>query len=190
MMRRVLCMGLLALWGTVSRAAADDLDELMHLLAARRHGRVEFVEQHFLKVLKRPVESFGELFYDAPDRLEKRTLEPRRESLLLEGDVLTVQRGSRRHELDLKAYPEVLPFVESLRATLAGDLGALERVFTVEYAGDLTHWMLSLAPRDSQAARTIAQVRIEGTRDDLLRIEILETDGDRSLMTLRDRRTP
>ena len=52
----------------------DDLDEVMRLLAMRRHGRVEFVEQHFLAMLKRPVESFGEMTYDAPDHLEKRTL--------------------------------------------------------------------------------------------------------------------
>ena len=62
-----------------------DLDEVMRLLAMRRHGRVEFVEQHFLAILKRPVESSGELRYDAPDHLEKRTLLPRPENLVLDG---------------------------------------------------------------------------------------------------------
>ncbi len=59
--------------------AGEDLDELMHLLAQRRHGRVEFIEQQFLAVLHRPIESSGELRYDAPDRLEKRTLLPHAE---------------------------------------------------------------------------------------------------------------
>jgi Outer membrane lipoprotein carrier protein LolA-like len=190
MMGRALAMAFLALLAVTARAANDDLDELMRLLAARQHGRVEFVEQHFLSVLKRPVESSGELFYDAPDRLEKRTLEPRRESLLLAGDVLTIQRGSRTRVLDLKAYPAVLPFIESIRATLAGDLGALAQAFTVEYAGDLNRWALTLVPRDGRAAKTVSQVRIEGSRDSLLRVEILEAGGDRSLMTLRNRPAP
>jgi Outer membrane lipoprotein carrier protein LolA-like len=172
------------------RAASSDLDQLMQLLAARQHGRVDFVEQHFLKVLKRPVESSGELFYDAPDRLEKRTLEPRPETLLLAGDLLTIERGAHTRVLDLKSYPAVLPFVESMRATLAGDLGALARLFSVEYAGSLAHWMLNMTPRDSQVAKTVSQVRIEGAQDRLLRVEILERDGDRSLMTLRDHPGP
>ena len=67
-----------AVSGAVSAAAAGgDLDTVMSLLAQRRHGRVEFVEQKFLAILDHPVESSGELLYDAPDRLEKRTLMPR-----------------------------------------------------------------------------------------------------------------
>jgi outer membrane lipoprotein-sorting protein len=173
-----------------AQAASADLDELMHLLAARRHGQVDFVEQHFLKVLKRPVESYGVMIYDAPQRLEKRTIEPRPESLVLDGTELTIQRKGRTHVLELAAYPSMLPFVESLRATLAGDLPALEREFNVGFGGTLEHWTLTLAPRDSKVASTVSQVRIDGSRDALLKVDILEANGDRSLMTLRDRPAP
>jgi hypothetical protein len=169
-----------------ARASDDDLDQLMRLLAARRHGEVSFVEQHFLKLTKRPVESMGELIYDAPDRLEKRTDEPRRETLTVAGRELTIERKGARRTLDLTAYPALVPFVEGIRATLAGDLASLEQVFTVDYAGDLSRWALSLTPRDSALARTVARVRIDGMRDTLLSVEILEADGDRSLMTLRN----
>jgi hypothetical protein len=92
--------------------------------------------------------------------------------------------------LDLKSYPKIVPFVESIRATLAGDLPSLERVFTIDFAGDLSRWSLSLTPRDPDVARTVSQVRIDGVRDALLKVEILETDGDRSLMTLREHPKP
>lgn len=170
---------------TAPPAAASDLDTLMGLLAMRRHGRVEFIEQQFLAILDRPVESSGELRYDAPDRLEKRTLEPRRETLLLAGSDLTVERGGRRHGVDLRRYPEIQPFVESIRATLAGDLGALERIFHVEFSGSVTRWSLTLVPLDPQLTRTVKQVQIDGSGDQLLKVEIREADGDRSLMTLR-----
>jgi hypothetical protein len=173
-----------------ARGASEELEELMHLMAARRHGEVDFIEQHFLAVLKRPVESSGIMIYDAPARLEKRTKEPRPETLLLEGDVLTVQRAGQTRVLDLKAYPAILPLVESMRATLAGDADALERAFTVGYAGSLAHWMLTLSPRDARVARKISKVQIEGVRDNLVKVEILQTDGDRSLMTLRDHPIP
>lgn len=170
-----------------SQQAGGDLGDLMGRLAARRHGQVSFVEQHFLKLLKRPAESYGELTYDAPDRLEKRTIEPKPETLTLAGDVLTVARGGRTRTLDLKAYPTIVPFIESIRATLAGDLPSLERLFTVDFEGTLARWRLTLRPRDTQVAKTVSQVRIEGWGDTLGTVEIIESDGDRSLMTLRER---
>jgi hypothetical protein len=189
MMRCALALLVLAgsnaLIGTAAAAATGDLDAVMSLLATRRHGRVEFVEQQFLAVLDHPVESSGELRYDAPDRLEKRTLLPRPEDLVLAGGVLTMERGGRSRVLDLHRYPQIQPFVESIRATLAGDRGALEKIFRVDFAGDVQRWSLTLVPRDSQLMRAVKQVQIDGSRDQLLRVEIRQADGDRSLMTLR-----
>jgi hypothetical protein len=171
-------------------SGASELDELMGLLATRQHGRVEFVEQHFLHLLDHPIESSGELRYDAPDRLEKRTLKPHAETLLLAGGVLTVERARDRRVLDLRAYPQIQPFVESIRATLAGDRSSLERLFHVEFAGSLGRWTLTLVPLDPNVKRSVAQVRIDGMRDQLLKVEIRQPDGDRSLMTLRPAASP
>jgi hypothetical protein len=165
--------------------AVNDLDALMSLLAMRQHGRVEFVEQQFLAVLDHPVESSGELLYDAPDRLEKRTLLPHAENLLYTGGVLTVDRGARRRVLDLHRYPQIQPFVESIRATLAGDRRAIEREFHVEFTGGMQRWNLVLVPLDGRVAKSVARVEIDGSRDQLLKVEIRLADGDRSLMTLR-----
>jgi hypothetical protein len=172
------------------QATGGDLDQVMSLLATRRHGRVEFVEQQFLAILKHPVESSGELRYDAPDRLEKRTLLPRPETLILSGGVLMMERGGHTHVLDLQRYPQIQPFVESIRATLAGDRNALERVYHVEFSGNLARWTLTLVPLDPQLTRTVKQVAIDGSRDELLHVEIRQADGDRSLMTLRTPAAP
>jgi hypothetical protein len=197
MRRRALGLMLLAALSAAAaninpapRAGAGDLDTVMSLLAQRQHGRVEFVEQKFLSILDHPIESSGELLYDAPDRLQKRTLLPRAETLLLDGSVLTMERGGRARALDLHRYPQIQPFVESIRATLAGDRAALERVFHVEFAGGVRRWSLTLAPLDRQLQRTIKQVQIDGSQDQLQRVEIRQTDGDRSLMTLRTPATP
>ncbi len=178
----------LSSWGSV--AGASELDEVMGLLATRQHGRVEFVEQQFLHILDHPIESSGELRYDAPDRLEKRTLKPHAETLLLAGGVLTVERAHGRRVLDLRAYPQIQPFVESIRATLAGDRTSLERLFHLDFAGSLARWTLTLVPLDSNVKRAVARVRIDGVRDQLLKVEIRQPDGDRSLMTLRPAASP
>jgi hypothetical protein len=190
MMRFALGLLMLGWCCAAARAAGGDLDEVMRLLAMRQHGRVEFVEQHFLAILKHPVESSGELRYDAPDHLEKRTLLPRPENLVLAGGVLTMERGGHTHVLDLQRYPQIQPFVESIRATLAGDRAALDRLFHVEFAGSVSRWSLTLAPLDRQLAKSVKQVQIDGSRDQLLHVEIRQADGDRSLMTLRSPAAP
>jgi hypothetical protein len=173
-----------------ANAAEGGLDRLMSLLAERQHGHVQFIELEFLAVLDHPLESSGELRYDAPDRLEKHTLAPRQETLLLSGDVLTVDRGKSHRVVDLRAYPQAGVFIESIRATLAGDRAALERLFTLEFAGNLAKWTLDLQPKDAEVKRLVAHVRIDGAEDQLLRVEIRQADGDRSVMTLRPSPTP
>ena len=91
-------------------AAALSLDQLMELLGQRHHGHVAFTEVTRLAIVDRPLQSSGELLYDAPDRLEKRTLAPKQETLLLERGTLTVQRGHRSRVLSLRDYPQIVPF--------------------------------------------------------------------------------
>jgi hypothetical protein len=164
--------------------AADDLNALMSLLAQRQHGHVTFTEQHFLKVLDRPVESSGELLYDAPDHLEKRTLKPKPESVVLEHGTITAHRGRHTYVLNLSDYPQIVPLIDSIRATLAGDRTALEKIFKVSLEGGLDQWKLLLLPSDAAIAKSVKQIRIDGERDAIHTVEIQQADSDRSLLTI------
>lgn len=165
-------------------AASDPLDALMQQLAVRRQGHVTFTEVQYLAVLDRPLESSGELLYEAPDRLEKRILKPRPETLVLAHGALSATRGRHTRTVEAAAWPQVAPLIESLRATLAGDRAALERIFSVQLEGDAARWTLRLAPRDPEAARLVTAVLITGEGANLRTVEILEADGDRSLLTI------
>jgi hypothetical protein len=183
-----LLAGIVIAWVTTAHAAAaapaQDLDQLMALLAQRQHGHVSFTEKHFLAILDRPVESSGELFYDAPDRLEKRTLKPKPETVVLQNGVITAQRGRHTYTLNLSDYPQIVPLIDSIRATLAGDRAALERLFKVTFDGSLDEWTLALTPSDPAVARSVRAIRIEGARDAIHTVEIQQADGDRSLLTI------
>jgi hypothetical protein len=169
-----------------AEAAGDPatFQQLLTLLSEHRHGRVAFTEVQQLSILDRPLHSSGELRYDAPDRLEKRTLEPRAEDLLLENGVLTVERNHRRHSVALRDFPQALPFVESLRATLAGDRTALERYFAVHFIGDLDHWTLELTPAETTVRRSVQRIRIAGEHDRIRTVKIDQSDGDSSTLTI------
>ncbi len=184
-MRLRIAVLLLGVPAAVAAAApGGDFDALMQLLAARHQGHVPYTEVHEMAMLKEPLHSAGELFYEAPDHLEKRTLTPRAESLVLDHGVLTARRGARTHVLELAAYPQVVPFVESIRATLAGDRAALERHFQVGFSGDLANWTLELTPRDPAVARTVRLITLQGQRDAIQTVTIRQSDGDRSVVSI------
>jgi outer membrane lipoprotein-sorting protein len=174
----------------IVQAAPLSIAQLMAGLAKHPQGAATFTEKKFISILDRPVESSGELLFIAPARLEKRTLKPKPETLVLDGDILTVERGQRKHVLQLKDYPEVAGMIESIRATLAGDRTALERVYHLALDGSHERWTLVLTPLDPKVGAVIARIRMEGVKDVVRSVEILQADGDRSLMTIEKRASP
>jgi hypothetical protein len=168
-------------------ADAWGMEQLMAELGKVRRSQARFTERKYLKVLKAPLVSSGTLTYTAPDKLEKRTLKPRPEVLLVDGGqvVVELEAGARR-TLKMADYPVLQAFVESIRATLGGDGAALERYYKVSLEGGPAAWQLYLAPRSRDMARVISQIRIGGGNGRINLIEVQETRGDRSVMKVTE----
>ncbi|SDQ90078.1 Outer membrane lipoprotein-sorting protein [Burkholderia orbicola] len=161
------------------------LDRLMSTLAQHKSGRATFTETKTLSIATQPVESSGELMFVAPDHLEKHTLSPKPEHLVVDGDMLTVERNNRKYTLALARYPELGAFIDSIRATLAGNRFALERVYKVALSGRGDDWTLTLTPLDSRMLKVVNTITLDGTRDVLRSVAIRQADGDRSVMRLQ-----
>ncbi|MFI4905518.1 MAG: LolA family protein [Steroidobacteraceae bacterium] len=168
-------------------AAGTGLDSLMTLMSQRQHGEADFSEKKYLSMLKRPLESSGVLIYDAPDHLEQRTTRPRPQSVVLDRGIVTIQIGQRQRVLRLADYPQLAPLIDSIRATLAGDRAALERVFELDFSGTLEHWQLRLEPRDAQLAATLKRIDMHGEGDAVREVQVQQSDGDRSVMRITPR---
>ena len=163
---------------------ALDLPQLMQVLAQNKGGKTTFVERKYLAMLDEPVESSGELRFDPPYRLERRTLKPRVETVVLEKEALTVSRGKTSRTLSLTEYPELASLIESIRATLAGDQKALERYYRVGLTGALNAWQLVLTPKEVQTAKVVKLIRLRGERELVSQIDVELADGDMSIMTI------
>jgi len=167
--------------------AGAQLDRLMSLMAQRRHGEADFSEKKYLSMLKQPLESSGLLIYDAPDHLEQRTTLPRPQSVVLDHGIVTMHIGHRERVLRLADYPQLAPLIDSIRATLAGDRAALERVFQLDFSGTLERWQLRLEPRDAQLTATLKRIDLQGERDAVHQVDVLQSDGDHSVMSITPR---
>ena len=167
-------------------AAPWGVESLMQQLSQVKQSKARFVERKYLKVLKAPLELSGTLTYVRPGRLEKRTLKPKPESLIVADDKLTQENPGRKEHrvLKLQDYPVVWGFVESIRATLGGDIKALEHFYRVELEGGPAKWQLYLTPRDRKMNEVISLIRIDGSQARVNTIEVQEARGDRSVMKI------
>ena len=166
-------------------AHADALDELMQRLAQVKSARGQFVERKQLAMLDTPLVSSGTLYYAAPGRLEKHTLKPRRESMILDGDTLTLEnKDGQVRSFAVQENPVLWGFVESIRSTLSGDLATLRRFYEVRLEGRSADWHLRLRPTDRQMQKAAKEIRVRGSGTWVSAIEIDEAGGDHSVMTI------
>lgn len=174
-----------ALLGVSPAAAAFTSAELMQLLAAVPSSHVEFVETRESAMLKTPLVTSGRLFYRRPDRLEKHVQKPFVETVTIEGSRVTISRtdGQANRVIAVPAGSPAHALIESLRATLAGDLPALERHFDVGVGGSRASWTMALTPK---GALPIAKVGFAGREGRIERIEVAEASGDRTVTTIGD----
>jgi len=168
----------------VAPAWAFDLPELMGLLAQQKNGEARFTEQRFVHGLEGPLDASGVLSFTAPDRLTRRTLTPRPETMSVEGNTLTLSRGGRTRTLALDSMPELLGMVEAMRGTLSGNAQTLQRYFRGKVTGSAGGWTLDLEPVDPRLAAQVRAMRLSGRGGEVLGIDMEFIGGDRSVMSI------
>jgi outer membrane lipoprotein-sorting protein len=167
-------------------AQSWDLDALMREMAAVPASRTRFVETRRLALLTQPLELKGSLTYERPNRLTKHVESPFDELLTVDGEGLSLvnrTKGEQRF-VSLREQPALGALVEGVRATLAGERAQLERHYRVQFSGARDAWRLRLTPRNAQLKGYVESIVLSGAAARLQRIEVSETSGDSSVMTI------
>lgn len=165
-------------------AAPFDLPRLAALLAQRRETQTRFSEERFVAGLDQPLRASGTLSFTPPARFVRQQLEPRPETMAIDGNQLTMTRAGRTRTLALDSVPEAGALLEALRGAFTGDLAALQRHYDTRLDGQLARWRLTLTPRAERLGTQIQRLLLEGEAAQLRTIELHLAGGDRALMTL------
>ena len=183
-------MTLVLLGIMASSHAADGNDVLLKSVMARlgnvKSAKVDFVEKKFVKLLNTPAESSGVLIYTAPDRFEKHTKKPLEERMTVERDMVTLDTVMRKkhQQIFIPQFPALAAIVEAMRGALSGNLPQLQQAFSIAVSGNATRWKLHLVPLEASQYAYIHAVDMTGRDDFIDSIEIFQSDGDRSLMSM------
>ena len=176
----------LAAWPALAGSGeALTIGALMAQLGTVSESHARFEETKTLRALSAPIETSGTLSYRRPDHLEKITFPPHAEQLVVAGGKLRLSLpGAAPQELDLARAPPIAALVEAIRATLAGDLAALQRDYSVGLDGNAADWHLTLVPSDPEVARFLRAARLSGTGRELREVSFTQANGDTSVMRI------
>ena len=168
-------------------ALAQDtgLEALMRAMAAVRQREDSFTEAKVIPELDLPLPSQGTLRWTAPDRLEKHTTSPIEERLTVQGGRLAYARPDRgvTREFGLDDQPELRALVESIRATLAGDLPELRRHYGIGFEGSAAGaWRMVLTPLSPRVRAAVQAIRLAGQGAQVLAVD---TEGGGGVTRMR-----
>jgi hypothetical protein len=164
------------------------LPQLMRDLARVHSASARFTERETMQMLSAPLITSGSLSYVAPDYVRKTTTSPAPEDFILDHDQVTLTGGpaGQTQQFSLNQDPRIGGLVEGIRATLAGDLPALERVYAVRLSGTVADWQLLLQPTNSGLARFVKWIIIKGSQNHIDAVDTASANGDHSEMGIAE----
>ena len=187
-MRAGILLCVLALTNGAVAVAQESwgLPQLMAALRQVRSASGQFTERKTMHLLTQPLIASGRLAYVAPSHIEKVTISPIPEKLVMDSDRVTIVSGpdNETHTFSVADYPQIGGLVEGIRATLAGDLPTLERIYSVRLSGSPAAWDLQLVPRDGDLAHVVKWIEFRGDGNRIRTIDTENADGDHSTMTI------
>lgn len=175
---------LLALTALPWTARAFDLNDLQAQLRATPVVRGHFVQQKFLRSLPQPLTSRGDFTLAAGKGLLWLLRTPIAQDLRINANGI-----SRRDESGAwQALPQQTGSGRENRlflSVLAGDTSGLQENFDLALTGQADAWKLLLTPRSALLRQIFDNIQINGGKL-VDRIELRETQGDRSVLQMTD----
>ena len=165
--------------------AALDADALIGRLAKPAPATIAFREVRFSPLVNEPLIVAGELGYAGPTSLDRRVIDPYRETVAIRGESVRVEReGEPPRSFGLNRAPELRGLLNGFTALLAGDPASIKRSFRIEASGGDDAWTLELTPADARARRRLQQIVVNGRADLPRCFTMLTANGGASVLLL------
>ena len=164
------------------------LEQLTNSLARNPLSHVHFEEIYVSHFLTTPIKKLGTLSYTPPSRFEKHIVSPTEESLVIDEDTVRYHNITQgvQHSLSLQDVPVLHAFIIGLRSIFSGDLQTLQRNYELKLNGPPHQWVLTLFPLDKEVQESVTFLRLKGIQIHVTEIEIQESNGDRSIIFLKE----
>ncbi|OZI23793.1 hypothetical protein CAL26_10255 [Bordetella genomosp. 9] len=182
--RRLAAAVLLA--AAAAPAWAFDLAALQTQLREAPVVRGQFVQQKFLRSLPQPLTSTGLFTLSATDGLLWELRAPLHQDLLLTPDAVFRRDDGGKWQ----ALPQAVGAGRETRmflTVLSGDTQSLQDNFDMALKGSAGDWQLVMTPKSALLKQIFTDIQISGGKL-VQRIELRETQGDKTVMEMKNTR--
>ncbi|WP_232464766.1 outer membrane lipoprotein carrier protein LolA [Bordetella genomosp. 8] len=191
MMRRALRWGrrlaaAVLLASAAAPAWAFDLTALQAQLREAPVVRGQFVQQKFLRSLPQPLTSTGLFTLSATDGLLWELRAPLHQDLLLTPEAVFRRDDGGKWQ----ALPQAVGAGRETRmflTVLSGDTQSLRDNFDMALSGSAGDWQLVMTPKSALLKQIFTDIQISGGKL-VQRIELRETQGDKTVMEMKNTR--
>ena len=145
-----------------------------------------FQEERHISFLNAPVRLTGILTVDAAGRLTKEVTAPTAERMVVDDRQIVVERppGTIVARLSLRSDPVASTMILAIRAVLAADQRTMRAAFLLTVGGTERDWSMLLVPTDETVRDAVASITVRGAGAALRSLELVEANGDRTVLTL------
>ncbi|ARP84465.1 hypothetical protein CAL12_10160 [Bordetella genomosp. 8] len=182
--RRLAAAVLLA--SAAAPAWAFDLTALQAQLREAPVVRGQFVQQKFLRSLPQPLTSTGLFTLSATDGLLWELRAPLHQDLLLTPEAVFRRDDGGKWQ----ALPQAVGAGRETRmflTVLSGDTQSLRDNFDMALSGSAGDWQLVMTPKSALLKQIFTDIQISGGKL-VQRIELRETQGDKTVMEMKNTR--
>ncbi|MYD76263.1 MAG: outer membrane lipoprotein carrier protein LolA [Gammaproteobacteria bacterium] len=171
---------------------------LMSRLANVETASIEFTETKQSVLLFIDTVSSGQILYRSPDYIEKRTVSPFTERVVIDGDSMIIDKTlTSGHDQEktvisqvysVDSHPVLKASIESFRNMISGNYEALHNGFRLNLSGPMSGWNLKLVPDSENALAHIKEINLTGSGAFLRRIVTVQADDDQTILELAYRK--
>ncbi len=169
------------------------VEKLMQEFSRVNYARLDFVEtkQSIFLIIDTVVK--GSMEYRAPDYIEKNTVSPLVEQVVIDGDSMVIRRTVAAGKSDtmvltrsysIQSHPLLKATIENIRAILAGNAAMLAKNYILHLQGVRQAWQLSLVPKSKDILDYIASIYLTGAGARIKQVVTTQADGDESTIAL------
>jgi hypothetical protein len=164
------------------------ISQMLAMRAKVQEGSATFTQERRIHYVRDPLSSAGRLRFVAPDHLEMIVEKPQPESFIYDDGVLSFDRADGKSGGQISVHSDLLlsAMFSGLVGTLSGNEDELRRAFFVEFSAVGCNWRMRLTPKSKRVSERVQRIDLKGRDQHLDEVEILQANGDRSLLRIME----
>lgn len=158
-----------------------------------KHVQASYVGQQSSVFFDEPIESRGQLSYEAPHKLVREIQSPIQETLRIEGDQLYIkklQENEKKGEVvqeqqyTISSHEQLSLAIETIKAFIAGDIETLDKFFASQFSGDESNWQLTLEPLHEKVQEKYQSITLKGQALKVEQLTVLNVEDEQTILTI------